>query len=132
MWLLFLYLIRQALYDFYYFMFDLYRWAFAGAEWPYVRALARLYRTLRDYGVVILANGAILIVWALYNQLRFAGAHRRDPRKLVSVADLAELYRLPAEDIAKWQAARILTMRHAPDGTLIDVMAKDPREGRAS
>jgi biofilm PGA synthesis protein PgaD len=126
MWLLYLYLIRVALIDLYHLADDLFRWAFAGAHRPDVPTLAHLSRTLRDYGIVILVNGAILIVWAQYNQLRFRGPDRRDPRRQVTVADLAELYRIPAEDIAHWQAARILTMQHAPDGTLVDVISRGP------
>jgi hypothetical protein len=44
----------------------------------------------------------------------------------VDVADLAELYGLPAESIASWQQSRILVMHHGPDGTLGEVISKDP------
>jgi biofilm PGA synthesis protein PgaD len=86
--------------------------------------MARFFSTLRLYGVVVLANGAILIVWALYNQLRFRGQYRRVADRTVTVEDLAKLYRLPAADIARWQGSRILVMHHDADGTLANVTAK--------
>ena len=45
--------------------------------------------------------------------------------RTLSVADLAGLYGLPAQDIENWQASRILVMDHHPDGTLVRVISKD-------
>jgi len=125
MWLLYLFLIRQALIDFYYLITESFRWAFAGGALPDFPVLSGIHHTLQDYGVVILANGVILIVWALYNQIRFRGPDRRRTPKPVSVEDLAKLYQRPAEDIAAWQSSRILVMVHALDGTLVRVISKD-------
>ena len=117
-WLLYLFLIRQALIDLYYLATESFAWLFAGADRPSAPTLGRLFDTLRDYAMVIVANGATLILWARYNQLRFSGQHQRGNGNPVSVHDLAALYRLPADDVASWQAARILTMQHHADGTL--------------
>jgi len=127
MWLLYLFLIRQALVDLYELARDLLQWRFWGADRPSLPAISRFLDILKDYGLVILANGAILILWALYNQVRFGGPELRVARPPVGVADLAELYGLPAEDIAVWQRSRILTMDHGPDGALVKVTAKKPR-----
>jgi biofilm PGA synthesis protein PgaD len=128
MWVLYFYLIRTAFVDLYDVVTESFAWAFAGAASPSVPALSRLVGTLEEYGVVILANGAILIVWALYNQLRFSRSSYRRFHEPVSVADLAALYQLPAEDIANWQQSRILLMEHDPDGTLVQVMSREPAE----
>jgi biofilm PGA synthesis protein PgaD len=128
MWLLYLYLIREALIDVYDLADESVEWAFAGAEPPYLSAISHLLDTMQDYGIVVLANGAILIIWALYNQFRFRRPDRRGPGNPVSVADLAGLYGFPADEIADWQRSRILVMEHDPDGTLVGVISKDARQ----
>lgn len=124
-WLLYLYVIREVFIDLYYITTQSFTWMFDGSGRPSVAAMARFFSTLRLYGVVVLANGVILIVWALYNQLRFRGQYRRVADRPVTVEDLATLYRLPAADIARWQGSRILVMHHDADGTLTNVAAKD-------
>ena len=125
MWLLYLYMVRQAIIDLYYVITETFEWAFAADERPYLPTMSHLLRTLRGYGIVVLANSAILVIWALYNQIRFRGRERRRAGKPVSVADLAELYGFPAEDIAFWQGSRILIMQHDSDGNLVRVISKD-------
>jgi biofilm PGA synthesis protein PgaD len=124
-WLFYLYVIRDVFIDLYYITTQSFAWMFDGSGRPSVAAMERLFSTLRLYGVVVLANGTILIVWALYNQLRFRGQYRRVADRTVSVEDLATLYRLPAADIARWQSSRILVMHHDADGTLANVSVKD-------
>jgi biofilm PGA synthesis protein PgaD len=130
MWLLYLYLMRTAFVDLYYIVKDLAVWAWSGDERPFLPAMFRFLDTLADYGIVIVANGTILILWAVYNWLRFRGPDRRGGGKPVTAADLAALYGRPAGDIEGWQQARILVMFHDPDGTLVGVDTKG--EGPAS
>jgi biofilm PGA synthesis protein PgaD len=125
MWLLYLYFIKAPLIDLYDLFGDLFEWAYAGAGRPSLPTISLFLDTMRDYGIVILANGAILIVWALYNQFRYRRRDIRRPSEPVSVADLAELYDLPADDITNWQQSRILAMQHDPSGTLVRVISKD-------
>ncbi len=126
MWLLYLYFIREALVDLYDLIEDSFDWAFSGTPWMRLPAISRFINALRDDGLVVLANGAILIIWSLYNQVRFrAGNDRSRGNDPVTVADLAELYGVPAADVAAWQQARILVMTHALDGTLSEVVSKD-------
>ena len=128
MWLLYFYLIREALIDLYDLAIDAYEWAFTGAERPYLPAISRFLETLRIYGLVILLNAGIFIGWALYNNIRFQGPDRRRSSPLVSVADLALLYVRPEEEISQWQNARILVMHHSADGTLTEVTSATPQE----
>jgi len=125
MWLLFLYFIRIALVDIYAVTEGLIIWLYAGESRPYVPAIDDLFSTLRTYGLVILANGVILILWARYNQHRYGGPDQRLPDRLVSVADLAELYSQPVADVAHWQDSRIVVMTHDTDGTLREVTTRD-------
>jgi len=118
MWLLYLYLIREALVDAADLVTGALRWEFGGGERPVLPRLSAVLVTLRQYGLVALINGAVLIAWARYNQNRFRGRERRGAHKLVTTADMAELYRVPEADVAIWRQARILVMRHEPDGTL--------------
>ncbi len=122
MWLLYIYLIQDGIAELIGLIRDTFAWGFSGAERPHLPTLSRFGGTLRTYGAVILANAALLVAWALYNRLRFAGTDRRQAVKPVEVADLAAFYGLPAAQIESWQKARILTMRHAPDGTLTGVI----------
>ncbi len=126
MWLLYLYFIREALIDLYYLAEDSLQWAFAGAERPELPTISRFLDTMENYGIVIVANGAALIAWALYNQIRFRGHDRHRIGEPVSAADLSDLYGIPAEVIATWQESRILIMQHDADGTLTMVIPKDP------
>jgi len=125
MWLLYLYFIREALIDLYCLMEDSLQWAFAGAERPDLPTISRFLDTLENYGIVVVANGAALIGWALYNQIRFRGRDRHRAGEPVTVVDLAALYGISAEDITDWQESRILVMEHDVDGTLLKVTSKD-------
>ncbi len=124
-WLLFLFLIRAALVDLYVLTRESLTWIFAGSDRPSVPEISRFIGTLWTYFIVAVANGMILIAWARYNQYRFGGHDQHVAGRVVNVEDLAALYRLPAEDIARWQGSRILVMRHQADGTLITVTSKD-------
>jgi biofilm PGA synthesis protein PgaD len=128
MWLLYLYFIREALYDLYYLVEDSLQWAFTGAARPDLPTISRFLDTLENYGLVVLANGAALILWALYNQIRFRGRDRHRAGKSVEASDLSELYGIPVAEIAIWQESRILVMHHDPDGTLVRVTPKDPSQ----
>jgi biofilm PGA synthesis protein PgaD len=122
MWLLYLYFIREALVSIYSLVGETFEWAFAGAARPDLPTVSAFLRTLEQDGIVVLANGVILIVWALYNQIRFRGPDRRLALAPVSVTDLAKLYGVPAEDVAAWQQSRILLMHHEHNGTLSQVI----------
>jgi poly-beta-1,6-N-acetyl-D-glucosamine biosynthesis protein PgaD len=121
MWLVYLYLIRDALIDLYLLIDEAWIWAFAGGDRPDLPAISRFLRTMEYYSAAIFTNGSILIGWALYNKYRYRGRDNRRARPAITVANLAELYKLPAEDIAKWQSARILMMKHDDNGVLTKV-----------
>jgi len=76
---------------------------------------------MKIYGLVILANAAVLIAWARYNQYRFGGSDPGTPPKAVDIHDLAALYDVPAADVEEWQQARILTVEHDASGKILRV-----------
>ncbi len=122
MWVLFLYLIRDGAVQLYSIVAAVFEWAVGRAERPELSSIAPVLDTLMIYGIVAVANGVILIVWARYNQYSESGPDHLGERKLVSVADLAALYGLPEDDIARWQQARNMIMKHGSDGRLIEVV----------
>jgi poly-beta-1,6-N-acetyl-D-glucosamine biosynthesis protein PgaD len=121
LWLVYLYMIRQAFVDVYYLTIDTFALGFTGSQLLSLTEMSSFLRTLRNYGIVAVAIGATLIAWGLYNQVRFRGRERRNQRQLVSIADLAALYGLPVESVTTWQGSRILMMEHDPDGTIAGV-----------
>ncbi len=126
MWLVYLYLVRDALVDLIVLVKDTLEWVLAGDDAPYLAAISRFLRTLQDYAIVIVANGAALLIWAKYNQARFRKRDLRKPAELVSVEDMARLYGLPADDLDSWRQSRILIMRHDEHGQLLRVISVDP------
>jgi len=126
MWLLYLFLVREALLDLIVVIKDTIEWAFAGDDPPYLATIVSFLHTVQDYGVVILVNGAALIVWARYNQLRYRKRDARKPADLVTVEDMAARYGLSADDLESWRQSRILIMRHDDHGQLLRVISVDP------
>jgi biofilm PGA synthesis protein PgaD len=125
MWLLYIYMIRTALIDVAWFGAEIWSWMFRGDGPPPVPEISGFLHTAGVYGIVIVLNTLILVIWARYNQIRFGELHQRKAVRLVTVEDLAELYCLPTEDVAQWQTSRILTMRHGADGSLLGVTARE-------
>ena len=126
MWLVYLYLVREALLDLIILIKDTLEWALVGDDPPYMAVISRFLRTLQDYGVVIVGNGAVLLLWARYNQARFQKRDLRKPADPVTVEDMARLYGLPADDLDSWRQSRILIMRHDEHGQLLRVISVDP------
>ncbi len=126
MWLVYLFLVRDAVLDFIVLIKDTLEWALAGDDPPYMIALVRILSTLQTYAVIILINGVALILWARYNQFRY---RKRDLRKSpdpVTVEEMALRYGLPADDLESWRQSRILMLRHDDQGQLLRVTSIDP------
>ncbi|HYL31546.1 MAG TPA: poly-beta-1,6-N-acetyl-D-glucosamine biosynthesis protein PgaD [Stellaceae bacterium] len=117
-WLFYLWLISDA----FVFIWHIFLWLFWASPEPkqFSHAVAVLH-TLGLDAVVIGINAALLIGWALYNQVRFRGRERRKPVPAVSPKDLAEMYGFPVSAIKAWQAASIVRARLAENGRLINI-----------
>ncbi len=85
-----------------------------------------IFATLQSYVLVIIMNAAILVIWALYNRIRFRGRERRKFSPAVTLRDLARLHDVPVSDVAAWQLARILVIHHDGAGKLARVEIKAP------
>lgn len=121
-WILYFYLMREALAQGYALLRQAPDWLFYNGPRPFLPVIASFLDTIGTYGLVILVNSAALIGWAIYNNLRYRGKHRRLAAPLVTPADLATLYHVPVSDITSWQNARILKIQHAGDGSLTRVI----------
>ena len=123
LWLGYLYLIQ----DFLLFLVESAAWMMGLGPVPAHAALALpLFPTLGSYALIALANAAILISWALYNQVRFRGKERRKASPRITPEDLAQMYGVGEKEVFIWQEARILIVHHDEDGRLIKVDLPEP------
>ncbi len=126
MWLLYIYWIRAALFDIAALAADGYAWMFEGAAIPQMGSISAFGATVLPYLAAVAVNATALILWAQYNQLRFRGRDRhRDGQHQVGAAELGVLYAVPVGEVERWQASRRMTIRHAADGSIIEVAAVD-------
>lgn len=81
--------------------------------------LVSLLLLFQNYVLIILAIGATLGGWALYNLLRFRGRDKRihQPRR-VALEEEAAHYGIDHETLQQWRAARRIVMHHDRDGFL--------------
>lgn len=127
MWLAFLYLIKDAFIDVYLLAKETVEWAFLHADRPDLPAFFGFLSTLGIYGLIAILNGAILMGWAYYNQVRFRGRESRQAIAPVSPDDLGKRYGVSAETIVEWQSLRALVMTHDADGKLLAVAPEAAR-----
>ena len=121
MWLVYLYWIREALAEVVALATEGFAWAFMGAAAPELHAIALFGTTVLPYLAIVSINAVLLIAWARYNQARFRGHERHHSAVPVGPADLGALYSMATAEVVACQAARRLTIRHAPDGTIVGI-----------
>lgn len=88
---------------------------------PLWSAMLPTMGTLSLYVVVGLANGVVLLSWALYNQFRFAGMDRRKPIPALANDELARSFSLPVHRLDVLQRAKVAIVAHENDGAIADV-----------
>lgn len=121
-WIAYAYLIREVFIDIYLIGRGAFDWMFEQAPAPDVSKMFRFMYALGIYAIVVVLNGAILIGWATYNQLRFRGSDVRKALGSVTTDQLGELYGFPRETVAEWQQSGSLVMVHDAHGKLLSVM----------
>ena len=118
LWLSYIYLSS----DFFLFLAESFFWMIGrGPESPRLQLVLDVLPTVASYAIVAIANAAVLILWALYNQVRFRGKERRKASPIVTVDDFARMYEVSAAEVAAWQRARILVVHHDENGRLVQV-----------
>jgi len=94
---------------------------FAGEATHELEAALAVAVTLGSYAGIVLLNTAAIVAWALYNRLRFQGQDRRGNAAPVVPEELAARYGRTAEEVRRWQGARILVVHHLPEGEIRQV-----------
>lgn len=92
------------------------------------RPLALNIGTISMYLLIALVNAMLLVLWARYNQRRFA-VERRQRRDGLPDETLARLSGLPAERLQQMQLTRSMVVSHDADGSITEVRARDPMLG---
>src|SRR5690242_19269483 len=108
MWFTFFYLLREL----FLFLNGIAAWLALGAEAPDFLAHWWVAQNLGAYAAIGAMNGAMLIGWALYNQIRFRGKERRKFVAPLALKELQAMYGFSIAEIATWQAARIVVIEH--------------------
>ncbi|QRQ85434.1 poly-beta-1,6-N-acetyl-D-glucosamine biosynthesis protein PgaD [Cupriavidus oxalaticus] len=95
--------------------------ASAGPDVPFWSAMMPTMGTLSVYVLVGVFNGVVLLVWALYNQVRFAGMDRRKPLPPLGDDELVASFGLPGQRVRSLQQARVAVIDHDHDGGIAGV-----------
>lgn len=95
--------------------------AATGLDVPFWSALMPTMGTLSVYVLVGVFNGVVLLVWALYNQVRFAGMDRRKPLPPLDDDELVASFGLPGARVQSLQQAKVAVIDHDHDGGIAGV-----------
>ncbi|MBP0639276.1 poly-beta-1,6-N-acetyl-D-glucosamine biosynthesis protein PgaD [Cupriavidus sp. AcVe19-6a] len=95
--------------------------ASTGLDVPFWSAMMPTMGTLSVYVLVGVFNGVLLLVWALYNQIRFAGMDRRKPLPPLADDELVASFGLPGQRVDALQQARVAVIDHDHDGGIAGV-----------
>jgi poly-beta-1,6-N-acetyl-D-glucosamine biosynthesis protein PgaD len=127
LWLGFLYLIKDAFINLFRLGVETFEWVFLNDGPPDMPRFFGFATTLGLYALVALLNGAILMGWALYNQVRFQGRATRQGIAAVTPADLGKRFGATAEQVTEWQGYRAVVVSHDADGNLLAVARETAR-----
>ncbi|CAB3631536.1 MAG: poly-beta-1,6-N-acetyl-D-glucosamine biosynthesis protein PgaD [Achromobacter pulmonis] len=94
------------------------RGAASGPQAPLWPTFLPTLHTLGSYAALALLNAAVLVAWAVYNHLRFAGKDRRQPIAPLDDRRLATSFAVTPRQITQLRAARIAVIHHGGDGQI--------------
>jgi len=81
-------------------------------------SLADSISTVTGYVLLMLGFTVLLIIWAKYNQHRFAGVDRRKPPAALVAAQLRASFGVSEKQFDDMQTARFIVMAHDDDGAI--------------
>lgn len=73
-------------------------------------------KTLLEYSWIIGTLGSVLLIWALYNYLRFKGQNKRSPPAPLRVENLSRSFHLMPEEVQQLQKAQVVHLWHDGKG----------------
>jgi len=88
-------------------------------------SLADSISTVAGYVLLMLGFTVFLIVWAKYNQHRFAGVDRRKPPAPLEAVQLCASFGVSEKQFDDMQAARFIAVAHDDDGAIVAVRTVD-------
>lgn len=116
-WGIWIYLWRP-LFDLLCWILGLHPQAYSGSEGEHYQSLLHLFAI---YLLIIAVLGGSLLLWALYNYLRFRGVERRRARPALDTADQGRHYTLDPALLQDWQLERRLVVHHDRHSNVIGV-----------
>jgi biofilm PGA synthesis protein PgaD len=78
-------------------------------------------RVLGSYALIVLLLGGGLIVWALYNIIRFRGVERRQAPRPVTPAEIGQYFGQEPQAVLRWQGEQRLCVSHDGQGHIVRV-----------
>lgn len=110
-WLVFLYLFAKGI------------WAVGtnqlhGLDMPFFSRALPSIDTLIIYGLAMLVQAVLLIVWALYNWTRFRGKTRRASPLSLNAQKLSRSYGIDSNMLQTLQRKSVSVIHHTPDGRI--------------
>jgi biofilm PGA synthesis protein PgaD len=91
-------------------------------EIRFAHEITNLERLTVIYGLIVLALGGSLLLWAWKEYLRFHNVNRRREPIAVENAELAAYTNLQADHIGTWQHTRRMVAHHASDGSIMRIV----------
>ena len=84
-------------------------------------------RLLGLYSLIILLLGGGLVLWAIYNIIRFHGVERRTANQPVTPTEIGRDFGKDPKSVARWQSERRLYVTHDQEGRIahVEIMIDD-------
>lgn len=73
------------------------------------------------YGLIVVLLGGTLVLWAVYNILRFGGVENRTAARPVTPADIGLAFGQDPDAVMRWQAEQRLLVTHDEEGRIARV-----------
>lgn len=89
-----------------------------GLDVPFLSRALPSVDTLAIYGLVMLLQAAVLLLWALYNWSRFHGKTRRNRASTLSDEQLTRSYGVDMRTLNSLRSSTISVIHHAPEGSI--------------
>ncbi|APW36910.1 poly-beta-1,6-N-acetyl-D-glucosamine biosynthesis protein PgaD [Rhodoferax koreense] len=100
-------------------------WLFFGYQFRFhmveLNGYARFLNVLMVYAIVIAVMGGALMLWAVYNHIRFRGVDRRKETPPPTDHEMGDWARHPVEVMAQWREFSVMTVHHDAQGSICRV-----------
>jgi poly-beta-1,6-N-acetyl-D-glucosamine biosynthesis protein PgaD len=116
-WVLYFYFMR----DFFYFVADVFSWAWNGFVDAQIYPSFRIVGTIATYIEALCVTTVIFIAWSFYNMARYGTKKRRRFGPAVDDEELAKGFHLTVDEVKAWHKARVMIVHHDDRGRITDM-----------